>query len=214
MGEDEGFGKGGLFAAGAPRPSGRMLPVKSFFPVFSIVLGLAGCASSSATSSSAGADRGAEGAASVSTSTGRTARPVASEEGTGRSDAPGAAAGASPGARPRRNEEEESAHARRLRVIDEASSDEKPAGASEARMEPDGEFILVPGGVKGVALFPRYSLRGVEKKDGGSPAESVLRYVPGPKVELPEPEKPKEPKARPAAETPVEPGAVLPKEAR
>jgi hypothetical protein len=99
-------------------------------------------------------------------------------------------------------------------VIEEASSEEKPAGASEARLEPDGGFVLSPGDGKGLTLFPRYSLRGVDKKDGASPDESVLRYVPGPKVELPEPEKPKEPKARPAAETPVEPGAVLPKEAR
>jgi hypothetical protein len=100
-----------------------------------------------------------------------------------------------------------SPHARRERIVEEAASEDRPAGRSEAHFEAEGSTWK-----PGVGFMPRYTLRSVDRTSGPAPDAAIEKALPGAKLDLPPPEPVKKPDVQKAAEQPVEaPVPVVPK---
>jgi hypothetical protein len=173
---------------------------KTFAATFgSLALGaLAACSSSEPAPARPAADpaRASEDAPVETASTTRSSRP---REDRPRDDRPSADRSGS------RDGDAVSARARRERVIEDASEEDRPAGRSEARFEPDGASYK-----PGIGLLPRYTLRTIDRTGDPAPDPILERAVPGSKIDLPPPEKPA-PVAVKKAETPDDERPVKPK---
>jgi hypothetical protein len=144
---------------------------------------VAACSSSETRRESAKASGAASGTSVVSSATDESGR---TENAT--PDAPGTRSGeASSGARPTPvapgSVAPRDVHADRERVIEQAADEDRPSGGAEARIEPD-QPVYKPG----AGVLPRYSVRTIDKKDGGpEPDSGIMKFVPGSKIDLPPP---------------------------